>query len=463
MAARKSSAAAKPEQRGLVLTRVFDAPRRLVFKAWTEREHLMQWWGQPKGATMPYCKVDLREGGTLHFRVNLPDGNAIWGKGVYREIVEPKRLVFTDYFSDEHGNIVEPPPGHPKESVITATFTERDGKTTVTVEHAGLERASKENQKAYQQGWGESLDRLAEDLRRARLDVRLATQDEPLVVERTFDAPVALVWKALTDKEDIRQWSFDIREFAPVVGFEFQFYGGDEGAKYSHRCRVTEAIPNKRLAYTWRYEGYAGDSLVTFELFAQGSNTRVRLTHAGLETFPKLPAFAKANFVAGWTEIVGTSLKDFVEGRHAGEMILTRVFDAPRELVFKVWSDPAHVRRWWGPKGFTLPGCEMDFRPGGAYRFVMRGPGGQDYPFQGVYREIVVPERIVFTAILDNLPGHELVTTVTFAEEGGKTKLTVRQTTPPGEAGRGQNQGWSESLDRLADLITEEMKHGRRK
>ncbi|TMH41128.1 MAG: hypothetical protein E6H59_09435, partial [Betaproteobacteria bacterium] len=74
-------------------------------------------------------------------------------------------------------------------------------------------------------------------------------------------------------------------------------------------------------------------------------------------------------------------------------------------------------------------------------------------PFHGVYREIVRNERIVFTAILDNLPDHELLTTVTFADEGGKTKLTVRQTTPPGEAGRGQNQGWSETLERLADHL----------
>ena len=281
----------------------------------------------------------------------------------------------------------------------------------------------------------------------------LATKEQPLVVERTFDAPIALVWKALTDKEDIRQWSFDIAEFAPKVGFEFQFTAGDETTKYLHRCKVTAAIPNKRLAYTWRYEGYAGDSLVTFELFAEGVKTRVKLTHEGLESFPKLPAFARRNFMQGWTQIVGTSLKNFVEGRQAGEMILTRVFDAPRELVWKLWTEPEHIRKWWGPNGFTLPGCEMDFHTGGAYRFVMRGPDGEDNPFHGVYREIVRNERIVFTALLDKLPGHELLTTVTFADEGGKTKLTVRQTTPPGDAGRGQNQGWSETLDRLTDCL----------
>jgi uncharacterized protein YndB with AHSA1/START domain len=289
------------------------------------------------------------------------------------------------------------------------------------------------------------------------------TKDEPVVVERTFDAPVSLVWKALTDKEDIRQWSFDISEFAPKVDFEFQFYAGGDDEKYLHRCKITEAVPGRKLAYTWRYEGYEGDSLVTFELFPEGDRTRVKLTHAGLDSFPKLPMFAKKNFMEGWTQIVGTSLKDFVEGRHAGEMILTRVFDAPRELMWKLWTEPEHIRKWWGPKGFTLPGLEMDFRPGGTYRFVMRGPDGQDNPFHGVYRDIVRNERIVFTAILDNLPGHELVTTVTFADEGGKTKLTVRQTTPPGVPGLGQSQGWSETLERLADLIAEETKHGRGK
>ena len=134
----------------------------------------------------------------------------------------------------------------------------------------------------------------------------LATKDEPLVLERVFDAPVALVWRALTDVDDMRHWYFDLAEFEARVGFEFQFEGGDcKEPPYVHRCRVTEAIPGRRLAYTWRYEGYAGDSLVTFELFAEGKKTRLRLTHTGLETFPAIPAFAKANFTAGWTQLTG--------------------------------------------------------------------------------------------------------------------------------------------------------------
>lgn len=137
---------------------------------------------------------------------------------------------------------------------------------------------------------------------------------EPLVVERTFNAPVAKVWKAISNKEEMKQWYFDLKEFKAEVGFEFQFVMEHEGVVYDHRCRVTEAIPNKKLGYTWRYEGHPGDSLVTFELFAEGDKTRLKLTHEGLETFPALPAFAPKNFLEGWTDLMGRALKEFVEG-----------------------------------------------------------------------------------------------------------------------------------------------------
>ena len=136
---------------------------------------------------------------------------------------------------------------------------------------------------------------------------------EAIVIERTFNAPIAQVWKALTDVEDVRRWYFDLKEFKPEVGFEFEFTVEHEGMKYCHLCKVTAVIPQKKIAYTWRYKGHEGDSLVTFELFAEGARTRVKLTHEGLDTFPKLPAFARKNFEAGWTELIGSSLKDFVE------------------------------------------------------------------------------------------------------------------------------------------------------
>jgi len=136
---------------------------------------------------------------------------------------------------------------------------------------------------------------------------------EAVIVERTFNAPVARVWKALTDAEEMRRWYFELKEFKPEVGFEFEFVVEHEGNSYHHLCKVTEVVPQKKIAYTWRYKGEPGNSLVTIELFPESNMTRLRLRHEGLETFPKTPAYARKNFEAGWTAIIGTELKKFVE------------------------------------------------------------------------------------------------------------------------------------------------------
>jgi uncharacterized protein YndB with AHSA1/START domain len=136
---------------------------------------------------------------------------------------------------------------------------------------------------------------------------------EAVIVERTLNAPVARVWEALTDVDQMREWYFDLKEFKSEVGFEFEFVVEHEGNRYHHLCRVTEVIPQKKIRYTWRYKDEPGDSLVTFELFSEGENTRVKVTHTGIDTFPKTPAYARKNFEQGWTQLIGTELKQFVE------------------------------------------------------------------------------------------------------------------------------------------------------
>ncbi|MEP7014709.1 MAG: SRPBCC domain-containing protein [Verrucomicrobiota bacterium] len=132
---------------------------------------------------------------------------------------------------------------------------------------------------------------------------------EAVTIERIFNAPIDRVWKALTDVEEMRHWYFDLKKFKPEPGFEFEFAVDHEGTHYHHLCKVTEAIPEKKIAYTWRYKGEQGNSLVTFELFDEGDKTRLKLTHEGLETFPDLPAYARNNFVEGWTAIFGELVK----------------------------------------------------------------------------------------------------------------------------------------------------------
>lgn len=153
---------------------------------------------------------------------------------------------------------------------------------------------------------------------------------------------------------------------------------------------------------------------------------------------------------------------------HAAErdLVIERVFDAPRELVWRAWTEPEHFQRWWGPKAFTAPACKIDLRVGGTYLACMRSPEGKDYWSTGTYKEIVAPERLVYTDSFADADGHvvpasyygmsgewplELQVTVTLEDLGGKTKLTLRHAGMPA----GENQdlagaGWNESFDKLA-------------
>jgi len=137
------------------------------------------------------------------------------------------------------------------------------------------------------------------------------------------------------------------------------------------------------------------------------------------------------------------------------ELVLTRSFNAPRDLVFKVWTDPKHVAQWWGPHGFTTTIREMDVRPGGAWRYTMRGPDGNDYAFDGVYVEVIEPERLVVDGTIHGSPEQRVWTEVAFADREGRTEITVRQLYSfESEITRtGARIGWNQQLDRLAEFL----------
>ncbi len=151
----------------LVITRVFDAPRELVWKAWTEPEHLMRWWG-PKGFTSPVCKVDLRVGGKYLYCMRNSEGQEFWSTGRFQEIVPPERLVVTDSFADKDGNVVSAShygfgDDFPLELQVTVTLEEMDGKTKMTLRHAGFPAGQIRDMAGA--GWNESFDKLADSLK----------------------------------------------------------------------------------------------------------------------------------------------------------------------------------------------------------------------------------------------------------------------------------------------------------
>ncbi len=301
-----SGAAGDEMERELTLVRIFDAPREVVFKAWTDPKQLSKWWG-PKVFTNPVCEVDLQPGGAWRIVMRAPNGTEYPCSGVYREIVEPERLVFTNNATGRDGKPL-------LEGFTTVTFEDVSGKTKLTLQTraVGLVPYAPKMLAGMEAGWSQSLDKLAESL----------------------------------------------------------------------------------------------------------------------------PAFAPPALIAD------------------REIVATRIFDAPRELVFQLWTDPAHVGRWWGPKGFSLTTHEMDVRPGGVWRFIMHGPDGRDYQNEIVYLEIAPPERLVYRHVAPPFRS-----TVTLIERGSKTELTVRMLFESAALRDkiaqefGAVEGLNQHLDRLGDEV----------
>jgi uncharacterized protein YndB with AHSA1/START domain len=149
--------------REVLVTRVFDAPRELVWKAWTDPKMIMKWWG-PKGFTSPAARIDFRVGGSYLFCMRTPDGQELWSKGIYKEIIPMEKIVATDQFSDKDGNTISAsvyglPGDWPEYLLVTITFEDLKGRTRITLRHSGLPAGELEGQTVV--GWNESLDKLA--------------------------------------------------------------------------------------------------------------------------------------------------------------------------------------------------------------------------------------------------------------------------------------------------------------
>lgn len=137
----------------------------------------------------------------------------------------------------------------------------------------------------------------------------------PLIVECVYNVPIDKVWQALTDNNQLKQWYFQLDKFEPRIGFKFDFIGGaDEGPKYLHLCEITEVDEEGVIAYSWKYDNYPGSSIVKWEIFEQGNNTRLKLTHTGVETFADNGKdFQKESFKDGWNYFVNDALKSFLQ------------------------------------------------------------------------------------------------------------------------------------------------------
>ncbi len=301
-------------------------------------------------------------------------------------------------------------------------------------------------------------------------------KNESLVVFHVFPFPAEKVFDAWLDPISAGRWLFATAtgkmtkvEIDPRVGGTFTVIEqrGQESAE--HHGTYLEIDRPRRLVFSFHTSHSADPTRVTVEIAPTPGGCKLTLTHELDPTWASFADLARK----GWTGILDNL--DSTLSPDA-EFVITRVFDAPRELVFRMWTDPKHLANWWGPRIMKTPVCELDVRPGGKHRIVMRAPDNVDYPITGVFQEVTPPQRLVLTMDPSEHPAawHDLVkpdrkksetnpagvilTTVTFEESDGKTTMTVRQKLQSPSIAQamkkmGMREGWSESLDRLAEQL----------
>ena len=305
------------------------------------------------------------------------------------------------------------------------------------------------------------------------LEIDLDRSDREIHLTRTFDAPRELVFKAWTTPRHIQKWlgpqgftitttSIDLKQGGAWI---YTMHGPD-GTDWPNRMRFTEIVRPARIVYVHDEGKDDGAEQQRFEVtvtFRDDGPMKCLLDFRMVFAKPELRELAfKHGAIAGAQQTMDKLAAEVAAMAPAvGVVHFERILDAPRELAFKVWTDPAHIAKWWGPHKFTLPECSLDLRPGGVLRIIMRAPDGTDLWCKGEVREVKAPELFVFTNIAATMDGEHLaegLTTVTFADMGAKTKLTVDSRSVLIKDGweaaiAGMRTGWSQQLERLEAYV----------
>ncbi len=292
-------------------------------------------------------------------------------------------------------------------------------------------------------------------------DLMDAAPERCMVVERVVRAPRALVWQTWTDDAHLDKWWGPNGFLNETHSFDFRLGGrwrytmhAEDGTDFPNWIEYLDIVAEERMVYA---HGAEDDEpawffgVVTFEDAQGGTKVTMRSVFPSAAMREEVVNKYKAD--RGGHETLAC-LAGYLMGvaQDPRPMTLSRLVYAPVDKVWTAWSTESGLRSWWGPRDMTLPGCEIDFRVGGAYRMTMRGADGTEYPFHGTYKDIVKNERIVFDA--DIGAGEPILTTVTFIPEGDRTRLVVNQTVPRDKnAAAGQQVGWNGSLAKLAEMV----------
>lgn len=462
--------------REIVITRVFDAPRELVYRVWTDPEHVTEWWG-PDGFRTTTHEFDLRPGGVWSHTMHAPDGTDYPNRILFQEVVEPERLVYS------HGDGGTMPDFH-----VTVTFeTQPVNRTKVTMRSVFVSRQERDRVSAEfgaVEGGVQHLGRLGEYLMEQTgtptrsMTLALPTERE-IMLTRAFDAPRELVFEAMSDPDHIPKWwgprylTTTVDKLDARPGGRWRFIQHDaQGNEYAFNGEYREIVPPERIVLTFEFEGMPGHVVLQTMTLQEVDGKTVLTARSLFDNAEDRNGMLQSGMAEGAADTYDR-LEELLEelsgpnapARDERAIEITRIFEAPRELVWRAWTEPEHMKMWWGPKSFTAPHVEIDLRVGGRYLNCMRSAEGQDYWSTGTYREIVPNERLVLTDSFADPEGNvvpatyygmdgdfplEMLVSVTFEDHDRGTKMTLRhEGLPAGEHGEMASLGWNESFDKL--------------
>lgn len=309
------------------------------------------------------------------------------------------------------------------------------------------------------------------------------TSDREITLTRVFDAPRALVWEAWTDPKHVDHWmgprgylTRTLEMNARPGGRWRYIMRGPDGTDYDNRIAYLKMVPLERLVYDHGSDKDADPDrfrvTVTFEAMGEQTRLTMHLVFATAEACAAAKKFGAVELGYQTLDRLGEKLANL--GAGTKPFTITREFDAPRDVVFKAWTDREHLMHWWGPKGMTMVHGVNDLRPGGSFHYCLRSRGGDDMWGKWVYRDLLPPARIVFVNSFSDPAGNivhhpamttwplEMLLTIDFVERAGRTQVTItsvpinptpteRRTFEDGHAS--MRGGWGGSFDVLADYL----------
>lgn len=444
-----------PVAQELVIVRTFDAPRSLVFAAFAEPERLGRWWG-PKGFEMGVHRLDFRPGGVFHYSMKSPDGAQMWGKFVYREIIEPQKIVYLSSFSDAAGGLTRHPmwPEWPLEILNSVTLEEHQGKTTLTLRGYPINapqnemRFFLEAQKGVRLGFQGTLDQLERFLDEAGREI---------LVSRVLDAPPEQVFKAFADAAYIGKWWGPDGCKTATHQMDFRVGGvwrytlhAPDGTDYPNQVTYLEIARPERIVYDHGdFDTVHFRSTITLE--AQGSKTKLtlRLLFPTREARDENLKFGASE---GGQQTLGR-LEQYLLGREEIRNKTITVFaivEAPIQTAWDAYTQPEHIVRWnFASDDWHCPGAENDLRVGGTFRSRMAAKDGSvGFDFGGYYSAVEPLKQINYT--LGEMQGGEAgrKAQVEFEALGAhQTKVTVTFDMENQHSEEMQRSGWQAILE----------------